>query len=296
MLPQLASGGGTPMPRKDSAASSSSTFPTLNVAEDHSPRARAERAGGGDEIALPEGEHFRPHQPAGAEPRGETDGDDQRREGETVPQGDSHEEDEDAGQGESHVHAAHQNGVNPPAIVTGGGADQCAEGCRHERAKRADAERHPGSVDDAAPDVAAQRVGTHEKGPRRRLIREVHDVDLPVRLERGDQRCGQGDDDQKCENAEAPGGRADPEKPPPRAPPLLQSQGAMAQHADHFRRDDERDEQREPVAERHTVAISTSAPAWTRNRGSAMPSKMSASRLPARTTVLAIKALAVTSG
>src|SRR6266566_838111 len=197
-------------------------------------------ASGGDEIALPEGEHFRPHQPAGAEPRGETDGDDQRREGETVPQGDSHEEDEDAGQGESHVHAAHQNGVNPPAIVTGGGADQCAEGYRHERAKRADAE--------------------------------------------------------KCENAEAPGGRADPEKPPPRAPPLLQSQGAMAQRADHFRRDDERDEQREPVAERHTVAISTSAPAWTRNRGSAMPSKMSASRLPARTTVLAIKALAVTSG
>src|SRR5438552_5716483 len=33
MLPQLASGGGTPMPRKGSAASSSSTFPTPSAAE-----------------------------------------------------------------------------------------------------------------------------------------------------------------------------------------------------------------------------------------------------------------------
>ena len=120
----------------------------------------------------------------------------------------------------------------------------------------------------------------------------MHDVELPVRIEGGEQRRREGDEDQKREDPEAPGRRAEPEE----APPPLLPYGAMPQRADDFCRDDEGDEQREPVAEGHAVTISASAAACTRRRGSAKPSKMSASRFPATTTVLAIKALAVTTG
>src|SRR2546427_12696569 len=117
----------------------------------------------------------------------------------------------------------------------------------------------------------------------------MRDAERPVRIEGGEQRRREGDEDQKREDPEAPGRRAEPEE----APPPVLPHGAMPQGADDFRRDDEGDEQREPVAERHAVTISASAAASTRSRGSGRPSRRSASGVPATTTVRASQARGV---
>src|SRR2546427_351130 len=212
ILPQLASGGLMPMPRKDNAASSRSTFPTPSAADTM----------------------------IGAAAFGRT----WRKITRPVP------------------------------------------------APSADAEGDAGAVHGAAPDITAQVVGAQQECPRRRVIRQVEDVELPVRVEGGDERCRQRDDDQERQDAEAPRRRPMVEK----TAPALLAQPAVAQRANGLGRDDERDEQCEPRAKRHAVAVSTSTPARTRRRGSAMPMRMSATRFPATTTVLAIKAVAVTSG
>src|SRR6266699_3245817 len=124
------------------------------------------------------------------------------------------------------------------------------------------------------------------------MVLEVHDVQLLVRIVRCDERCRQRDDDQECEDAETPGRGPVAKK----APPPLVPHGTMAQDADELGRHDQGDEQREPSAERHAVTTSTSVGARTRRRGSAMPTSMSASRLPATTTTLAINAVPGTTG
>src|SRR6266550_2458820 len=124
------------------------------------------------------------------------------------------------------------------------------------------------------------------------MVLEVHDVQLLVRIERCDERRRQGDKHQECEDAETPGRRPVPKK----APPSFLPQGAMAQGADELGGRDQGDEQCEPRAERHAVTASTSIVARTRRRGSASPKRMSASRLPATTTTLAINAVPVTIG
>src|SRR6267154_5890795 len=124
------------------------------------------------------------------------------------------------------------------------------------------------------------------------MVREVHDVQLLVRIERRDERRRQRDDDQEREDAETPGRGAVPEK----APPPFLPHAALAQEADQLGRQDQGDDQREPRAERHAVTTSTSAVARTRRRGSASPKRMSASRLPVTTRTLAINAVPVTTG
>jgi len=81
-----------------------------------------------------------------------------------------------------------------------------------------------------------------------------------------------------------------------KTPPALAAQPALAEGADGFGGGDQRDDQREPRAERHAVSTWATGSARTRSRGSAMPRRMSASRFPATTTTLAVKAVAVTSG
>src|SRR2546430_10192756 len=105
----------------------------------------------------------------------------------------------------------------------------------------------------------------------------MDDVELLVGIKGSDDWRRQRDEDQKRQDAGAARGRPVAEE----AAPALAAQSALSQDADGFGRDDERDEQCQPVAERHPVATSTSASARTRRRGSATPSRMSASRLPA---------------
>src|SRR6266513_3006820 len=124
------------------------------------------------------------------------------------------------------------------------------------------------------------------------MVLEVHDVQRLVRIERCDERRRQRDEDQEQEDRETPGRGPVPKK----APPAFLAHGAMAQDADELGRHDQGDEQREPCAERHAVTTSTSRVARTRRRGSASPNRMSASRLPATTTTLAINAVPVTTG
>src|SRR6185295_15158782 len=124
------------------------------------------------------------------------------------------------------------------------------------------------------------------------MVREVHDVQLLVRIEWCDEWRRQRDDDQECEDAETPGRGPVPEKTPP---PFL-PHATLAQEADELCRHDQGDEQREPRAEGHAVTTSTSVVARTRRRGSASPKRMSASRLPVTTRTLAINAVPVTTG
>src|SRR5712691_10426537 len=120
----------------------------------------------------------------------------------------------------------------------------------------------------------------------------MHDVELLVRVERRDEGRGQRDEHQEREDPESPRRRAVAKE----AAPALVPHRAVAERPDQLGRHDQRDTQREPRAQRHAVRASASASARTRSRGSAMPTRMSASRLPATTTVLATNALAVTTG
>src|SRR5258707_744584 len=114
---------------------------------------------------------------------------------------------------------------------------------------------------------------------------------LPVRIERRDEGRGERHDDQEGEDPEPPRGRAVAKEA---APPIV-ADGAVTQRPHQLGGRYQSDEQGEPVAERHAVRASTSAPTRTRSRGSASPKRMSARRLPPTTTVLATSAVAVTS-
>src|SRR5207249_3205065 len=171
-------------------------------------------------------------------------------------------------------------------------ADHGAERDRDERAQRADPQRDARPIHDPAPHVAAEDIRPENERPGGRQILEVDGVRLHDRIERSDQRRGDGDGDQEYQDDEPPRRRAVAEK----APPPLVLQPALAQRPRGFRGRDERDEQCEPAAERHAVTFSSSPPPppRTRRRGSAIPSRMSASRFPATTTTLAMSAVAVT--
>src|SRR5205809_4851910 len=123
------------------------------------------------------------------------------------------------------------------------------------------------------------------------MVFEIHDVELPVWIERRDQRCGHRHEGQKHENAESPRGRAVAEE----AAPAFLPQAALAQRAHALRREHHGQSKREPRAQRHAVTMSGSRAARTRSRGSATPTSRSATRLPVTTRVLAISAVAVTS-
>ena len=172
------------------------------MAKDNAPRVRAERMRRDDEIALPQGEHLRADEPAGAKPRRQTDGNDEGREREAVPQRDGHEEDEDPGQGEADVDAAHQDGIDPALVVARDRPHQRSERNGHQRPKGADAERHASAVHHPAPEITAQVVRPQQKCPRRWVIREMNDVELLLRIEGRDERRRQRDDDQKRQDPE----------------------------------------------------------------------------------------------
>src|SRR5438034_72224 len=187
--------------------------------------------------------------------------------------------------------AAHQDGIDPALVVARDRPHERSERNRHQRPQGADAERHACAVHHPAPEITAQVVRSQQKCPRRCVIREMNDVELLVRIEGRDERRRQRGDDQKRQDPEAPRGCPLAEK----SAPALAAQPAVAEGADGFGGDDQRDEQREPRAQRHAVSTWVSGSARTRSRGSAMPRRMSASRFPATTTTLTIKAVAVTS-
>src|SRR6267378_1960035 len=122
------------------------------------------------------------------------------------------------------------------------------------------------------------------------MVFEIYDVELPVWIERREQRCGHRHEGQKHEDAESPRGGAVAEE----AAPAFLPQAALAQRAHALRREHHGQCKREPRAQRHAVTMSGS-PARTRSRGSATPRSRSATRLPVTTRVLAIRAVAVTS-
>src|SRR6267142_5832674 len=124
------------------------------------------------------------------------------------------------------------------------------------------------------------------------MVFEMYDVELPVWIERRDQRCGHRHDGQKRQDAEPPRGGGVPEE----ATPAFLPQSALAQRADALRREHHGQSKGEPRAQCHAVTMSSSRAARTRSRGSATPRSRSAMRLPATTMVLAISAVAVTSG
>src|ERR1051325_9497016 len=304
MLPQLGHGGGTPMPRNESDASSSSTLPTPSAAEtmigaaafgrtwrkitrpSPAPSARAATTKSRPRSASTSARTSRLVQP-----RCETDQQDEHREGQAIPQRDRHQENEDARQREADIHTPHQHPVYPAAIVSGGGADQRAEGDGHQGAERGDAQRHPRTPHDPAPDVSTQHVGPEDERPGGRQILQADDVELRVRVERRNERRGDGDDGEKRQDAEAPRRGAVAEE----AAPPFAALRALVHRPHRFRGQEQRDEQREPGPERHVATVSRSD-GRTRRRGSAMPSRTSATRLPSTTTTLAMSAVAVTTG
>src|ERR1041385_1637576 len=133
------------------------------------------------------------------------------------------------------------------------------------------------------PGAARQAARTRSRASRRDGL-EVGRADAQARV-------GDAEQDVGHQVAEAPRCGAVAEE----AAPPLAALRALAPRPHRFRGQEQRDEQREPGPERHVATVSR-ADARTRRRGSAMPSRTSATRLPSTTTTLAMSAVAVTTG
>ena len=125
------------------------------------------------------------------------------------------------------------------------------------------------------------------------MILETDDVELSVGIEWCDERCRDRNDHEEGQHTNAPRSGRMPKK----SPPSLVAEGAMSQRPNCFGCEDDRNQQGKPRAERHAGTSDVSGPpsAGTRTRGSAIPIRMSASRFPDTTSVLAIRAVAVTN-
>lgn len=125
------------------------------------------------------------------------------------------------------------------------------------------------------------------------MILETDDVELSVGIEWCDERCRDRNDHEEGQDTNAPRSGWMSKK----SPPTLAAESAMSHGADSFGCENDCNQQSKPRAERHAGTSDVSGPpsAGTRTRGSAIPIRMSASRFPDTTSVLAIRAVAVTN-
>jgi len=132
-----------------------------DVPEQDSTVAGADRPRREDVVQLAYREHLRTH-----EAREESDAADADRDHERVDAAaqcrKQPQRQDQTGEGEQHLHAAHNDFVNDAAEEAGDQPEDDADGGAERRGDNANAERHTGAVKHAAQQVTAEHVGTEQ--------------------------------------------------------------------------------------------------------------------------------------
>lgn len=144
MLPQLATAGGWPNPRKSSAASER-IAPTAavrrDVAQEDAPVRDARGARGVDVVDAPRAHHLAPGDARQTHPAEQAEvGDHQHKGGVAADVGDRDGEQEDRPEGQHELDEAHHQHVHPAAEGAGNQAVQGADGARHDNREEANQE------------------------------------------------------------------------------------------------------------------------------------------------------------
>src|SRR5215207_1933192 len=110
-----------------------------------------------DVVALAHRDHCRAHHPRHLGDEHDADG--EHGVSQARPKhGDDHDGEQDAGEGEEHVHQAHQQRVGPASEVAGYHADDSPHRCRDSHGGEPGSQRDPCAVDHAREDVPAKLV------------------------------------------------------------------------------------------------------------------------------------------
>src|SRR5215216_41090 len=168
-----------------------------HAGEDDLGVARPEGALGLDVVALPNGDDRRAHDPRYL--RNEHDAYSEHRVWQARPEhGDDDDGEQDAREGQDHVHEAHQHRVGPAADVSGHDPDYGPHARRYRDGGEPGGERYPRAVDHPREDVPPQLVLAHEVCPTgwRELSGEI----LPQRVVRRDQGRKDGHQDEDAYN------------------------------------------------------------------------------------------------
>ena len=163
------------------------------MAKDDAPGAVSEGLRGEDVVLAALDQHLGPGQPCVHRP-----GDEKDRDVDVVhpgPEDRQHHDDEhQEREGHGDVEQAHHHGIEPPAVVSGGGAQHDAVDHRHVRGEESDLHVDADAVQDAAEDVPAEHVGPEGVGQAGRL-EDAHEVLVigVVRSQEGGEHARQDD-------------------------------------------------------------------------------------------------------